>query len=77
MRRASVARMVAITSSGRWVRSSQVNRSTVQPAATARFCRVRSRWNRSPAECQARPSTSIASRTAGNAKSSTPTPASG
>ena len=47
--------MVAITSSGRRVRSSQVNRSTVQPPATSRFCRVRSRWNRSPVECQALP----------------------
>jgi hypothetical protein len=57
-------------STGRWVRSCRVTRSTVQPASSSTFCRRRSSRKRSTSQCQAQPSTSIAIRLPGNAKSS-------
>lgn len=61
-----------MTSAGRRVRSSQVKRRTTQPAATRRFCFVRSRWKRALVECQARPSTSMANRPSAERTSTSP-----
>ncbi len=65
----SAARTWRMTSSGRLVRSNQVNRRTVQPALTSWFCFVRSRWKRSGEWCQAQPSISIANRSVTKAMS--------